>query len=141
MFRRATSALAVAAALSAVSGALPVLTVHTGFAATTQAAADDAACADASDGAILGDFAECFYNAVTTSGRATADAVSNLPAEIDITVQDLSAGGGTVASCKATGTGSFELSCPYAEIAGHQYDVTASDPTFNDLVLALVAEG
>jgi len=132
MFRRAT--LAAVLALAALPASLPTVTAHA-------AAGDNAACADASDGAILGDFAECFYNAVTTSGNAVADAVSNLPAEIDITVQDLTAGGGTLASCKATGTGSFELSCPYAETAGHQYDVTATDPTFNDLLLTLVAGG
>jgi hypothetical protein len=108
--------------------------------AVNEQAADFGECADASDGFVLGDSADCFYDAVTTSGDAVGEAISTLPAEVDIVVKDTS-GGGTVASCTATGTGSIKVTCPYPETFGHQYEVSATDPTFNDLVLAVVADG
>jgi len=102
---------------------------------------EDAECTDFSDASILGDFSECVYNAVRTGGGAIGAAISVGPAQIDISVQDVSAGGGVVASCTVTGSGAFDLSCSYAETLGHQYDVTAVDPTYNSVLLALVAHG
>lgn len=103
--------------------------------------ADDAECSDFSDGLILGDFSDCVYSAIRTSGGAIGVAISAAPAEIDITVHDLSAGGGAVALCTVTGSHTFDVSCPYAETLGHQYEVTANDPTFNDVLLAVVGHG
>jgi hypothetical protein len=108
--------------------------------AVNEQVADFGVCSDFSDGFILGDSADCFYDAVTTGGEAVGEAISSLPAEVDIVVKDTS-NGGTVASCRATGTGSIDVTCPFPETFGHEYEVSASDPTFNDLLLAVVAEG
>jgi len=109
-------------------------------AAVNDQAGSFAECFDFSDGFVLGDSSDCLYDAVTTSGDAVGEAISSLPAEVDITVTDDTTNG-KVASCTATGTGSIEVRCPYTETIGHLYEVSASDPTFNDLLLAVVAEG
>ena len=98
-------------------------------------------CFDFSDGVFDNDVADCFYDAISGKGDAIGQAISNLPAEIVVSVKNLSSGGGVVASCTVTGTGVLTLNCPYTETLGDEYEVTASDPTFNDLELALVANG